>query len=208
MKKTLITQQFINEIKNYKEYSFKRYFIPLLGGLIIAVSVNMMLINIFHFTHNNAVIIISVFAGLVFMVPFMCFFKEKDTPYSEMNYHIAEDVLLSKFLGDIKKPFSQRAFIAAKRATMETLGPLGSYQGYVLRFLHSGDFVLPYKDYNNNYFKDSTIYDFAQREDRFYVLVDSNNVIKEIFDTRLFDISTDDFELIENKYYPKKGKRS
>ena len=62
--------------------------------------------------------------------------------------------------------------------------------------------------YNNYYFKDSTIYDFAQREDRFYVLVDSNNVIKEIFDTRLFDISTDDFELIENKYYPKKGKRS
>lgn len=203
MKKKLITQQFINDIKNYKEYSFKRFFIALLGGLIIAFAVEIFLVNIFHFKHNNTARIISVFASLVFVVPFMYFFKEKDTPYSDMDYYIAEDVLLSKFLGDIKRPFSQRAFIAAKRVTMESHGPFGSYQGYVLRFLHSGDYILPSKDYNKNYFNDCTIYDFAQREDRFYVLVDSNNVIKEIFDTRLFDISNDDFELIENKYHPK-----
>ena len=202
MKKQLITQQFINDIKNYKESSFKRFFIALLGGLIIAFAVEMFLVNIFNFTLNSTTKTISIFASSTFVVPFMCFFKEKDTPYSEMNYYIAKDVLLEKFLGDIKKPFAQRAFIAAKRVTMETHGPFGSYRGYVLRFLHSGDYILPSKDYNKNYFNDCTIYDFAQREDRFYVLVDENNTIKEIFDTRLFDISTNDFELIDNKYYP------
>ncbi|MBE6810764.1 MAG: hypothetical protein E7521_06880 [Ruminococcaceae bacterium] len=111
------------------------------------------------------------------------------------NYHLVEDVLLSK--STKVKIKSDYPFFSDNRTP-------GLKNVYVLNFLHSGVFQLPNKEYNNYYFKDSTIYDFAQREDRFYVLVDSNNIIKEIFDIRLFDISTDDFELIENKYYPKK----
>ncbi len=121
-------------------------------------------------------------------------FKKKEPQY---NYYLVEDVLLSK---------STKVKIKSEYAVFSDNRTPGLKNVYVLNFLRCGVFQLPNKEYNKNYFKDCTLYDFAQRQDRFFVLVDSNNIIREIFDTRLFDISLDDFELIENKYYPKKDR--
>lgn len=115
---------------------------------------------------------------------------------NEKEYHIVEDVLLSK-----------RSELAFRRglSLAITFNSLAQYEkAYCLKFLRSGEYRLPYKEYNEGYFKDCEIYDFAQREDRFYVLVNSYGKIEKIFDVRLFDISLDDFEQIEYKYYPKK----
>lgn len=140
---------------------------------------------------------ISSLVGIVFYI-ITLIIQKISSKKSKCNYYFVEDILLSK---------SKKAKITADYSAFSDNRTPGLKNIYILNFLHSGVFQLPNKAYNKYYFNDCEIFDFAQREDRFYVLVDSNNLIKEIFDTRLFDISTDDFELIENKYYPKKDKQ-
>lgn len=199
MQKQLITKQFVINEVHYKSGCS----ILLMGlGFSAAFSyvIFCLLIKGFDLPINLITLGISLFAGVAIFILYIILSKHsnKKAINNEKEYYIVEDVLLSKR--------SELAFKRGMRLAI-TFSSLARYEkAYYLKFLRSGEYRLPSKDYNQYYFKDCEIYDFAQREDRFYVLVNSYGEIKNIFDVRLFDISLDDFEQIEYKYYPKKDK--
>lgn len=192
MDKRLITKQMLNVYDKNNDKLAILIIIPIFAFVIAFCALS----KGFKVEMNIKTFGISSLVSIVFYVITLITqkFSNKKSKY---NYYIVEDVLLSK---------RTKAKITAERSVFSDNMTPGLKNIYVLNFLHSGVFYLPNKAYNKYYFNDCAIFDFAQREDRFYVLVDSNNIIKEIFDIRLFDISTDDFDLIENKYYPKKEK--
>lgn len=206
-KKQLLTKEFIKNIE-HSEYSINGIISSLTYGLFICVFLVALFVNKLDLKRDEFIFGISIFISIILAIFLYFFFFRKSikTPYAKTDYYIVEDVLLSKFVGTIKKPavVTVGRWCARKFLTLDAHHGNASYRGYILRFLNSGDYILPSKKYDKNYFKDCPIYDYAQREDRFYVLVDSYGVITDIFDKRLFDISLQDFELIKNKYYPKK----
>ncbi len=197
MEKQLITQQFVTNRVHHKS-GCSIILIGLSSGVIFSYIIFKLFIGVFELPINLITLGISLFSGVaIFILNFVLSkHSNKKALRNEKEYYIIEDVLLSKR--------SELAFRRGLRLAI-TLNTFARYEkAYVLKFLHSGDYRLPYKEYNEGYFHNCEIYDFAQREDRFYVLVNSYGGIEKIFDIRLFDISLDDFELIENKYYPKK----
>ena len=207
--KQLLTKEFIEKINYNNEYFFDVSIKSLTLGLLITVLVLELLVYKFGIDKTLYNVGLSIIVAIILSVflYFLCFRKSIKAPYKNMNYYIVDDILLSKFFGTAKKPTAHIVgrWLVRRWLLNTFYRPDGGvYRGYCLRFLNSGDFILPSKKYNKHYFKNCILYDFAKREDRFYVLVDSNGIINDVFDKRLFDISPEDFELIENKYYSKK----
>ena len=201
MEKQLITQKIIKDKVHYKS-GCSIFLTGVAFGAVFAYVIFSLLITGFNLPINLITLGISLFSGIAIFVLniVLAIHYNKKTLRNEKEYYIVEDVLLSKR--------SELAFRRGFRLAV-TLHSFAKYEkAYILKFLRSGDYRLPSKDYNEGYFKDCEIYDFAQREDRFYLLVNSYGEIEKIYDVRLFDISLDDFELIENKYYPKKMEKN
>lgn len=199
MQKQLITQQYITNDVHYKS-GCTVLLTGIAFSLVFTYLIFKLLIQGFELPINLITLGISLFSGVAIFILNIVLSKHsnKKALRNEKEYYIVEDVLLSKY-----------SDVASKNGLrLATSIPAGMRyeKSYFLKFLRCGEFRLPYKEYNEGYFHDCEIYDFAQREDRFYVLVNSYGKIEKIFDVRLFDISPDDFELIENKYYPKKEK--
>lgn len=197
MKKQLITQQFIKDKVHHKSGCSILLMGIAFGAVFTYVIFSLLIIGL-DLPINLLTLGISLFSGIAIFVLniVLAIHSNKKTLRNEKEYYIVEDVLLSKR--------SELAFRKGLRLAI-TLNTFARYEkAYILKFLRSGDYRLPSKDYNEGYFKDCEIYDFAQREDRFYLLVNSYGEIEKIYDVRLFDISLDDFEQIEYKYYPKK----
>ena len=197
MEKQLITQKIIKDKVHYKS-GCSIFLTGAAFWAVFAYVIFSLLITGFNLPINLITLGISLFSGIAIFVLniVLAIHYNKKTLRNEKEYYIVEDVLLSKR--------SELAFRRGLRLDI-TINSLARYEkAYILKFLRSGDYRLPSKDYNEGYFKDCEIYDFAQREDRFYLLVNSYGEIERIYDVRLFEISLDDFEQIEYKYYPKK----
>ncbi len=199
MQKQLITKEFVTNRVHYKSGCS----ILLMGlgfGLVFTYVIFKLLIDGFELPINLLTLGISLLSGIAIFILNIVLSKHsnKKSLQNEKEYYIVEDVLLSKR--------SELAFRRGLRLAI-TINSFARYEkAYILKFLRSGDYRLPSKEYNEGYFQDCEIYDFAQREDRFYLLVNSYGEIEKIFDVRLFDISPDDFEQIEYKYFPKKDR--
>ena len=199
MKKQLITREFVTKNVHYKS-GCSILLTAFVSSAVYSYILFSLLIKGFELPINFTTLGVPFFSGVAIFILFIFFSKRSNRKAlkNEKEYYIVEDVLLSKR--------SELAFRRGLRLAV-TLHSFAKYEkAYILKFLRSGEYRLPSKDYNEYYFKDCEIYDFAQREDRFYVLVNSYGEIKNIFDVRLFDVSPKDFEQIEYKYYPKKDK--
>ena len=194
MKKQLITNEFV--FKNFFYFSKSLVIIiSIIGAFLLMLATFGLLVNGFNFPIDSFVICISAivgfcFGGIFFILGIIK--HKKVTKYGE-EYFIIEDILLN--IKIIYTPTNDKGWVKQS---------LNRVKEYILVFSKIGDYSLPSKEYNSHYFPDCSIYDFAKREDRFYIIINSQGDAQGVLDTRLFDISTDDFKLIENKYYPKK----